>query len=304
LEIPGQWGKNWNDNSRNPERDGIHFMKIKDKVALVLGAARGIGREIGLALAGAGAKVVLTCFDWPEDAHAMQEEFARRGHDFLAVQADLRDPSQMEDLFTQISERYGRLDILINNIERGGMPVVHGSYARPANRSQWDIELETTLKAKWLAVHHAMPLLKKNNEGVVITLSSIAGLVGRSGPAALLFNDGYAAANRGVSSFTETWAREGAPGVRVNELMLGFFETRHTEKTRGWELLSGKEKKALLDHILLARTGRLDDIVKAVFFLIEDAAYMTGGTIRLDGGYVLGGEQVPPMPAGILQDVE
>jgi 3-oxoacyl-[acyl-carrier protein] reductase len=142
--------------------------------------------------------------------------------------------------------------------------------------------------------------MKSSGEGTIITISSIAGMVGRSGPAGMIFSDGYAAANRAVSSFTETWAREAAPTVRVNELMLGFFETRHAESTRGWELLSAAERNAVKKHTLLQRTGSLDDVVKAVVFLIEDARFMTGAVLRLDGGYVLGGEQVTRMPGGVL----
>jgi 3-oxoacyl-[acyl-carrier protein] reductase len=162
--------------------------------------------------------------------------------------------------------------------------------------------MDTTLKAKWLVFHHALPLLKSAGEGVAVTLSSIAGIVGRSGPAGLIFNDGYAAANRAVSSFTETWAREAAPTVRVNELMLGFFPTRHAEGTRGWQELSAQQQRAVCDHILLHRTGRLEEIVKAVLFLVKDATYMTGSVLRLDGGYVLGGTEATPMPAGILEE--
>lgn len=116
----------------------------------------------------------------------------------------------------------------------------------------------------------------------------------------MIFNDGYAAANRAISSFTETWAKEAAPTVRVNELMLGFFETRHAEGTKGWENLSDSEKESIYNHTLLQHTGSLDDAIKAVFFLIKDARFMTGSVLRLDGGYVLGGEQVSEMPAGIL----
>jgi 3-oxoacyl-[acyl-carrier protein] reductase len=213
---------------------------------------------------------------------------------------DLRNPNQVEKFLQLVQDRYGGLHILINNIERGGMPVVHGSYDLEANRGQWDLEIETTLKAKWLVAHHALPLMKQSGSGIIINLTSIAGQVGRTGPAGLIFNDGYAAANRAISTFTETWAREGAPEIRVNELMLGFFETRHAEGTRGWELLSDIEKQALVKHTLLKRTGSLDDIVKAVLFLVRDAAYMTGSVIRLDGGYVLGGEDVPAMADGVV----
>ena len=273
-------------------------MEINGKTALVLGASKGIGRAIGLALAKAGARVVLPYFDWPEDSAMMKKELADLGVEHLAVQVDLRDAVQVKDLIGQVQERFGALHILINNIERGGMPVVHGAYDLAPNKEQWDLEMDTTLKAKWLVVHHALDLMKKSGDGIIINLSSIAGLVGRSGPAGLLFSDGYAAANRAISSFTETWAREGAPEVRVNELMLGFVETRHGQGTRGWGLLNENDKKAILDHTLLKRTGCPDDIVKAVFFLIQDAPFMTGATIRIDGGYVLGGEDVPPMPEG------
>ena len=270
-------------------------MKLQGKTALVLGGAKGIGKAIGLALARAGATVVLTHYDWPEEAAVMQEELAALGGDHLAIKIDLRDPAAIQELLATIRTRYGGLHILINNIERGGMPVVHGPYTP----EQWELEMATTLRAKWWVMRFALPLLQESAEGAVITLSSIAGIVGRSGPAGLIFNDGYSAANRAVSSFTETWAREGAPTVRVNELMLGIFETRHGEQTRGWDLLSAEQQAAIRDHILLQRTGRIEEIVAAVFFLLRDATYMTGTVLRLDGGYVLGGEKIPPMPVGV-----
>ena len=276
-------------------------MEIKDKVALVLGASKGIGRAIARALADRGAKVVLPYHsDWPKESEEMKKEFAGMAENHLASQVDLREKDQVQGLIAQIQEKFGALHILINNVERGGMPVVHGSYDRAANREQWDLEIATTMKAKWLIVHNALPLMKRSGKGVVVNFSSIAGIVGRTGPAGLLFNDGYAAANRAVASFTQTWAREAAPGVRVNELMLGIFETRHGEGTRGWELLKDSEKKDIIEHTLLERTGSLDDVVKAVFFLIEEAPFMTGTVLRLDGGYVLGGEKVPEMPGGVL----
>lgn len=272
-------------------------MELRGSIALVLGGAKGIGKAIGFALARAGATVLLTYWDWPEEAAAMQEELRLLPGNHAAFRIDLRDPHQIAELFATIRARYGALHILINNIERGGMPVVHGPYV-PA---QWDLEMDTTLKAKWWTVHHAMPLLKQSGEGVIVNISSIAGVIGRSGPAGLIFNDGYAAANRAISSFTETWAREGAPEVRANELMLGMFGTRHAEGTRGWTLLSEAQRNALIDRVPLRRTGNADDVVKAVLFLVRDADYMTGSVIRLDGGYTVGAEQVPTMPAGVLE---
>jgi 3-oxoacyl-[acyl-carrier protein] reductase len=279
---------------------GQPAMEIDGKRALILGASRGIGKAVAMALAQAGARVVLPYFDWPQDTKRMQAEFADAGFDHLVLPADLRQPKQVADLFARIRSEYAGLDIVINNIERGGMPVVHGPYVP----GQWDLEMDTTLKAKWWVVHHAMPLLKAESEGVIVTLSSVAAVTGRSGPAGMVFNDGYAAANRAVSSFTETWARQGAPTVRVNELMLGLFDTRHAEGTRGWDQLTDAQQQAIKDEILLQRTGRLQEAVRAVMFLIREATYMTGAVLRLDGGFSLGHSRVPPMPAGIVGEKE
>ena len=266
-------------------------------MALVLGAVKGIGKGIGLALAREGAALVLTRHDWEDAYTAMETDFTATGCDHHIYTADLRCPEQVKELALYIKDRYGRLDILVNNIERGGWPTVHGAYVE----NQWDLEIETTLKAKRWVFDAVFPLLKQAEEAVAINISSIAGIVGRTGPAALVFNDGYAAANRAVSSLTETWARMGAPSVRVNELMLGIFETRHAQGTRGWrEVLTDVEKEALIGHTLAQRAGTIDDVVKAVLFMIRDAPYMTGSVLRLDGGFVLAGEAVPPMPEGIV----
>jgi len=276
-------------------------MEINGKVALVLGATRGVGLEIARVLTQKGARLILPYHtDWPEAAEKMQKEFAGYDETHFAVRTDLRDAVQVKSLVEEIRARFGALHILVNNIERGGMPVVHGSYERAVNKGQWDLEMDTTLKAKWLVGHNALPLMKKSGEGVIINISSIAGLVGRSGPAGLIFSDGYAAASRAVSSLTETWARAAAPEVRVNELMLGFIETRHGEGTRGWDILSDREKRSIVSRALLQRTGKLAEVVKAVLFIIKDADFMTGAVLRIDGGFVLGGEQVPEMPDGIL----
>ncbi len=271
-------------------------MKLAGKVALVLGGAKGIGREICFYLTGQDVSVATTYWDWPEESASLVEELTRTGGNHLAMSTDLREPEAVAALFAEIHRKYGRLNILINNIERGGMPVVHGDYTS----EQWELELATTLKAKRWAFHHALPLLKKSGDGTVVNITSIAGLVGRSGPAGLIFNDGYSAANRAVGLLTETWARIGAPEVRVNELMLGFFETRHAQGTRGWNLLSTEQRRAITDHILLDRTGRSDEVLKAIRFLLSDADYLTGATLRLDGGYVLGGEKAVPMPTGVV----
>lgn len=272
-------------------------MKIKNKIALVLGAVKGLGKGVGLALAEQGAFLILTRYDWQDSFEQMEKDFAATGAKYDILTCDLCNVDRIQELAEFIKQKYGRLDILINNIERGGWPVVHGQYIE----RQWNLEIETTLKAKWWIFNTVFPLLQESQDACVINISSVAGMTGRSGAGALVFNDGYAAANRAVFSFTETWARMGAPNIRVNELMLGIFETRHGPNTRGWkEALTEDEKNIILDQILLKRTGRIEEAVNACLFLIRDASYMTGSLLRLDGGFVLGHTQVPPMPEGIL----
>lgn len=266
------------------------------RVALVLGAIKGIGKGIGMDLAERGFCVALTYHDWSEALPGMQDDFAVFGDKCAIFKVDLRDCDAVSQLIFDVVSHFGRLDVLVNNIERGGWPVVHGAYSP----DQWDLELETTLRAKRWVFENALPHLKAGGKGCVVNLSSIAGVVGRSGPASLIFNDGYAAANRGISLLTESWARIAAPEVRVNEIMLGLVATRHGEHTRGWGLLETHQKEALLDHTLLRRMGTIEDVVKAVRFVIDEAPFMSGSVIRLDGGYVLGGDKVGPMPPGVL----
>jgi 3-oxoacyl-[acyl-carrier protein] reductase len=271
-------------------------MELSGKVALVLGGIKGIGKAVALALAQGGAGVAVNYFDWEEELESLRRDLAATRREHLILKTDLRQVDDIELMVQAVLKRFGRLDILINNIERGGWPIVHGPYTR----EQWDLELETSLRAKRWGFAAALPHLKASGDGAVINFSSIAGIVGRSGPAAPVFNDGYAAASRAVSLLTETWAREAAPEVRVNEIMLGFVETRHGPGTRGWGLLSEAEQQAIRGHTLLGRTGTAADVVKSVLFILRDAPFMTGSVLRLDGGYVLGGEMAMPMPKGVL----
>ena len=271
-------------------------MELQGKVALVLGAIKGIGKGIGLALAREGIRVVASYYDWEESLGQMKQDFEATNADHLVVRTNLLDTNNISSLVDRAVDKFGRLDILINNIERGGWPVVHGPYVE----KQWELEMATTLRAKRWVYNSALPHLKASGNGVVVNISSIAGLIGRSGPAGRVFNDGYAAANRAVSSFTETWAREAAPEVRVNEIMLGFIETRHGPQTRGWGLLTEKQRNEIIDHTLLKRTGIIDDVARTVLFVIRDAPFMTGNVLRLDGGFLLGGEYSEPMPEGVV----
>jgi 3-oxoacyl-[acyl-carrier protein] reductase len=268
----------------------------ENRVALVLGAVKGIGRGIGLALARKGIRTALTWHDWEESLDEMTDEFKATGVDHEIIRINLLETGLIRPMVEAVIRRFGRLDILINNIERGGMPVVHGEYTC----EQWDLEIATTLRAKRWVFDAALPHLKASGNGIVINISSIAGVVGRSGPASYIFNEGYSAINRGISLLTETWARMGAPEVRVNEIMLGIIDTRHGTNTRGWGLLSEDIRKEIIDHTLMGRIGQIDDVVKTCLFLVDDAPFMTGSVIRLDGGYVLGGDKVHPLPKGVV----
>ncbi len=273
---------------------------MKSRVAIVTGAIKGIGLEIAKGLLKRGINCVITYFDWLDQLNSMHEYLEETGGNYITVETDLRQAQGVDKVISRAIEVFGRLDILLNNIERGGWPVVHGPYTK----EQWDLEFETTVTAKWHLFEKALPFLKKSEDGCVINISSISALIGRCGPAGLVFNDCYSLSNRAIGLLTEQWARIGAPNVRVNELMLGFFETRHGPRTRGWGVLSAEEKKAILDHTLVRRTGRLSDIEKAISFIIFDAPFMTGSRIILDGGYLLGGEKVPDMPKGVVQPGE
>ncbi len=270
------------------------------QVAVVTGAIKGIGLAIAKCLLKRGIRCLVTYFDWLDDLETMHTRLSATGTDYRAIQADLRTERGARDSIKAALDAFGRLDILINNIERGGWPVVHGSYTQ----KQWDLEFQTTVTAKWHLFNNALQHLKKSPSGCVVNITSISGITGRLGPAGLVFNDCYSLSNRAIGLLTEQWAKIGAPNVRVNELMLGFMETRHGPGTRGWKVLSEEEKKALIEHTLLKRTGTLEDVTRAVEFLVFDSPFMTGTRIVLDGGYLLGGEEVPKMPEGVVKPGE
>lgn len=270
------------------------------KIAVIPGASRPIGRAIARKFGREGMHLILPVYDWPESIVEMEKEFAESEIQCTITRLDLRAQEEVALFSQDIKDQWGHVDYLINNIERGGMPVVHGSYDKPHNKDQWDLEVTTTMKSKWLLYHHLSPIMKARSGGAVINLSSIASQTGRSGSCADLFNDGYSAANSAVRVFTETWAREAAPAVRVNEIMMGLFQGRHAEGTRGWPELSEGQREAILDTILLGRTGVPEELAELVFFIATQATYMTGAVILFDGGLNLGHSKVPPIPSGIL----
>ena len=278
-------------------------MSNLEKVALIPGADRPVGKAIAKAFGEKGIHLVIPFIeDWPDSHEDMIAEFTTDNISHVTYRCDLRNREEVHELARFIRKTFGKLDYLINNIERGGMPIVHGSYDKEVNKSQWQLEFDTTLKAKWNLYSSTKSLFNTSEGGSVTNISSIAGIVGRSGPASYLFNDGYSAANRGVSSFTETWAREAAPTIRVNEIILGLVQGRHGEQTRGWDLLTEEQQDKLLDHTLLGRTAHPEEIAKLVYFIAVEASYLTGSCILADGGYILGGDDYRDLPSGVLSE--
>ena len=276
--------------------------ELHGRVVLVPGASRPIGRAIAHSFARRGATLVLPVYpDWPESNQEMERQFSSAGYDFFCPPCDLTSSEQTRALLDDVKERYGVLHYLINNIDRGGMPIVHGPYELEVNRQQWQLEFDTTLKAKHHLYRHSCGLLKGSQHGAVINVSSVAARIGRSGSAALLYSDGYSAANRGVASFTRQWARELAPAVRVNEVMLGLFEGRHGPGTRGWELMDTTQQQELIGQTLAGRAGTPNEAADFIYFLAVRARYLTGVVIPFEGGFLLGGNPAGEMPDGILE---
>lgn len=258
-------------------------MQLEGCVALITGSSKGIGKAIALTLGRLGASVVLSYHD--RDTHAQQtrEEFDQVGVSYLMVKSNLVEPHSATQLVQQTLDQYGQLDILVNNLERGGWPVLHGEL-RP---EQWDLEVDTTLKSKFLCYRAAQPYLRQRPRGCVLNITSIAAQTGRRNLYGQIFADAYAAAAAGVVTLTQNWAREMAPHIRVNGLMLGLIETRHGPQTLGWRTLSPDTQAAFEQQTPLQRLGTPDDVARAALFLIRDAEFMTGQTLVLDGGLSL-----------------
>lgn len=159
-------------------------MQRPQKTVVIPGASRPVGRAIARRFAAESVHLVLPVYDWPESIEEMKEEFSKLKSGCLIIQCDLRKKDEVARLASLTREHFGTVDYLINNIERGGMPVVHGSYEQPHNASQWELEFDTTIKAKWLLYQNFMDLMKNSADGAIVNISSIAAFVGRTGPAA------------------------------------------------------------------------------------------------------------------------
>ncbi len=247
-------------------------MRLKDKIALVTGSSRGVGRAVALGFAKEGANVVVNYTSNEKAANEVVETIQSIGNKALAVKADVAKKSDAEKLVSIAIDTFGRLDILVNN----------AGFTRPAlmikmTEEKWDEVVDIHLKGAFLCSQAAALQMKEQNSGKIINLTSVAGVVGTVGQI------NYSAAKGGVISMTKSIARELARyNICANVISLGIVATDMTEKIRSDEKL----KEIYLNRILLKRFAEPDDISPAfVFFASDESNYITGQLLCVDGGY-------------------
>ncbi|MBS1834186.1 MAG: SDR family oxidoreductase [Acidobacteria bacterium] len=239
-------------------------MRLKDRVAIVTGGGTGIGRGICEALAAEGAKVVVNYARSKEDSEATA---AATGG--VAVQADVTNEAEVKQLFDTTVERYGRLDIVVNNA--GWSKRTPHDQLDDLTDDIWDRTLNTNLRGAFNCMRQASPILKNNPGSTIINIASIAPHYG--GGSSIV----YAASKAGLLSMTKSFARILAPNVRVNSISPGFVKTRFA----GWppETFVEAEKNSILGRLVSPA-----DVGKAAVFLAADAVSMTGENINIDFG--------------------
>lgn len=247
-------------------------MLLDGKVALVTGASRGIGRAVALQLAAEGAAVALNFAGNLAAAEKVRDEIEAAGGKAILVPADVADEAAVEEMVKKVAEDFGGLDILVNNagITRDGMLL-------RMKEDDWDAVLNTNLKGVFHCAKAAAKLMAKKRCGRIVNISSVVGIVGNAG------QTNYAAAKAGVIGFTKAMAKELASrSVTVNAVAPGFIRSDMTD------VLPDKVKEAMLAGIPLGRAGEPEDVARAVLFLASDqAAYITGQVLKVDGGMVM-----------------
>jgi NAD(P)-dependent dehydrogenase (short-subunit alcohol dehydrogenase family) len=251
---------------------GENLFDLSGKVVAVSGAGRGIGKAIALALARAGADMVV--FSRTEeqfrDTAAAIEDLGRRA---LGMRVDVSKPGDVDAMVAAVLEEYGRLDIMVNNAG------LNPSYTRVerVKEEDYDLIMEVNLKGAFLCSQRVIPVMKEQGKGCIINVASVAGLK------ALYKCSAYAASKGGLVQLSRTMALELAPfSIRVNALCPGFVTTEMTEDL----LEHPKEGERVLSLIPMGRTGELDEIAPAAVFLASDAAsYVTGAVLAVDGGW-------------------
>lgn len=247
-------------------------MKLKDKIALVTGSSRGIGKAVALAYAKEGAKVVVNYTSNEKAAKEVVKAIEKMDSQAIAVKADVAKKPETERLVQAGIDQFGRIDILVNN----------AGFGRPAmmlkmEEEDWDQVIDIHLKGAFLCAQAAGRHMKEQKSGKIINVSSVAGLVGTVGQI------NYSAAKGGVLSMTKSMARELARyNVCVNVISLGIVATDMSEKIRTDEKLS----EIYMNRILLKRFAEPEDISPAfVFFASDESNYITGQLLCVDGGY-------------------
>src|ERR1700720_3405630 len=247
------------------------MFSLKDKVALVTGASQGIGRDTALALAKAGAKVAVAARS-EEKLSKLVADIAAAGAAAFAIRMDVADAEQVKAGFKQVLEKFGRLDILVNNaaITRDGL-------ALRMKPDDWETVLRTNLTGAHLCIQQALPPMMKARTGRIINISSVVAQSGNAGQA------NYVAAKAGLIGLTKAIAIEIASrNITVNAVAPGFIETPMTA------VLPDKVREELRTRIPLGRMGTGKDVAASIVFLASDeAAYITGHVLDVNGGMYL-----------------
>jgi 3-oxoacyl-[acyl-carrier protein] reductase len=247
-------------------------ISLKEKVVLITGGSRGIGRAIATTLAGAGATVVIDYKGNQAAADEVVGAITAADGQALAIQADVSKQEEVERLFKAVLERYSRLDVLVNNAG-----ITRDTLLLRMKEEDFDEVLQTNLRGVYLCTRAALRPMTKARGGRIINITSVVGLTGNAGQA------NYAAAKAGIIGFTKSAAREMASrNITVNAVAPGYIETDLTG------VLSESVRAAILENIPLGRLGTPQDVANLVCFLASDAAaYITGQTLTVDGGMVI-----------------
>ena len=246
-------------------------MTLKDRVAVVTGASQGIGRATALMLAGYGAKVALAARN-AEKLSAVEAEIKQQGGEALAVQMDVAREDQIKAGFATVMERFGHIDILVNNAA-----VTRDKLALRMKRADWDAVLETNLTGAHLCIQQVLPGMLRQRSGRIINITSVVAQTGNAGQV------NYIAAKAGLIGLTKALAVELASrSITVNAVAPGFIVSPMTDP------LSDKVKQALIERIPLGRMGTDREVAFGVCFLASDeASYITGHVLDINGGLYL-----------------
>jgi len=248
-------------------------MSLEGKIALVTGGSRGIGRAVCLRLASMGAKVAINYVSNPAAAQETMDTIVASGGEALLSQFNVADSAQVQEAVTKLVDECGRLDILVNNagITRDGLLM-------KMKEDAWDQVLDTNLKGAFNCIKSVARPMMKQRWGRIINISSVIGFLGNAGQV------NYAAAKAGLTGLTRSTARELASrNITVNGVAPGYIDTDMTRD------LSDEVKGKILEEIPMGCMGAADDVAGAVAYLVvEDARYVTGQFIHVNGGMFMG----------------